>query len=337
MTVQNDPTKRRITVAVLCATALVCASAPALAQLRYPTKPVRLICPWPAGGAADIMARTVAQKLSERLGQQVLVDNRPGAGGNIGMDVASRAQPDGYTLTTGSTGNLAINPTLYAKLPYDALKDFDPISTGAWFANILVVHPSVPARSVKDLIAIAKKAAGERGGKSLVYASAGVGSPNHLAAELFKSMSGVDMVHVPYKGAPPAVADVMGGYVPVMFSPLPTALVAMKSARVRPLAVTSANRLPSLPDMPTMAESGLPGYEAIAWNGFVAPAGTPKEIVSKLSAEIIEILRMPDVIKSLSADGSVAEGSTPDRFAAFIKSELVKWGKVVTASGARAE
>lgn len=330
-TTMNSRARLHPAAALLCAMVIGLGAAGAVAQ-NYPVKPVRMICPWPAGGAADLMARTVAQKLSENLGQQVIVENRPGVGGNIGMGLAARAVPDGYTFATGSAGNLAINPTLYSKLPYDANKDFTPISMGAWFANILVVHPSLPAKSVKELIVIAKA---ERG--QLNYASAGVGTPNHLAAELFKSMTGVQMVHVPYKGAPPAVADVMGGHIPLMFSPLPTALVAMKDGRLRALGVTSAKRLPGLPDVPTIAESGLPGYEAIAWNGFVAPAGTPKEIISRLNAEIVRILNMPDVKERLSADGSVAMSSTPEEFAAFIKAELVKWGKVIRASGARAD
>jgi tripartite-type tricarboxylate transporter receptor subunit TctC len=278
------------------------------------------------------MGRTVAQKLGERLGQQFVVDNRAGVGGNIGMALAARAPSDGYTLVTGSAGNLAINPTLYRKLPYDAIKDFAPISMGAWFANILVVHPSVPAKSVKEFIRLAKSE-----GQKLNYASAGVGSPNHLAAELFKSMTGVQMVHVPYKGAPPAVADVVGGHVPLMFSPLPTALVPMKSGRLRALGVTSTTRVAALPQVPTIAESGLPGFEAIAWNGVLAPAGTPREIIAKLSAEIVSLLNLPDVKERLSTDGSVAMGSTPEAFAAFIRSEMVKWGKVIVASGARAD
>lgn len=321
----------RVPASLLGVIALGLGATSTVAQ-NYPTRPVRLIIPWPAGGAADIMGRTVALKLTERLGQPVVVDNRPGVGGNIGMALAARAAPDGYTLATGSAGNLAINPTLYSKLPYDAIKDFAPISMGAWFANILVVHPSVPAKSVKELIALAKSKRDQ-----INYASAGVGTPNHLAAELFKHMTGTEIVHVPYKGGPPAVADVVGGHVPLMFSPLPTALAPMRSGRLRALGVTSANRVPALPEVPTIAESGLPGFEAIAWNGFVAPAGTPKGIITKLNAEIITILTMPDVKERLSADGSVAMGSTIEEFTAFIRAELVKWGKVIKASGARAD
>ena len=306
-------------------------SASASAQ-AYPNRPIRMIVPWPAAGAADVMARTVAQKLSERLGQQVFVDNKPGAGGNIGMELAAKAVPDGYTIATGSTGNLSINPTLYSKLPYDAIKDFIPISMGALFPNILVVHPSVPAKSVKEFIALAKSKQ-----EKLTYASAGVGTPNHLAAELFASMAGVQMVHVPYKGAPPAVTDLLGGQVSSMFSPLPTASPHLKSGRLRALGVTSSSRVASVPDVPTIAESGLPGYEAIAWNGFVAPAGTPKEIIARLHSEIAAILKMPDVKERLAVDGSIATAMTPEEFAAFAKAELVKWGQVIKASGARAE
>lgn len=320
-----------LAASLLSAAVLSLGAATAVAQ-NYPTKPIRLIVPFPAGGVADFLARTIAQKLTERLGQQVVVDNRPGAGGNIGMEMAARAAPDGYTLATGSAGNLAINPTLYSKLPYDAIKDFAPISMGASFPNILVVHPSVPAKSIKELIVLAKSEQGQ-----LNYASAGVGTPNHLAAELFKSMAGVNMVHVPYKGAPPAVYDLVGGQVSLMFSPLPLALPHIKTGRLRALGVTSTNRLAGLREVPTVAESGLPGYEAIAWNGIVAPAATPKEIITKLNAEIVRILNMSDVKERISADGSVPMSSTPEEFAAFVKTELVKWGKVIKASGARAD
>lgn len=298
----------------------------------YPSKPIKMIIAWPAGGAADFFGRVVAEGLRERLGQPVIVDNRPGVGGNIGMGIAARAAADGYTIATGSTGNLAINPFLYSKLPYDANKDFEPVSMGAMFANVLVVHPSVPAKSVRELIEYARARPGK-----LNYASAGVGTPNHLAAELFKTMAGVDMVHVPYKGAPPAVTDLLGGRVALMFSPLPTALTHIQSGRLRALGVTSAQRLPDLKDVSTIAEAGLPGYEAMAWNGIVVPAGTPKPIVKRLSTEIIAILADPAVKKRLAVDGSIAAGSSPEEFAAIIKSEQAKWRDVIKASGARVD
>lgn len=273
------------------------------------------------------MARVVAQKLTERLGQPVIVDNKPGASGNIGMELAARAAPDGYTITTGSATNLAINPTLYSRLPYDAIKDFAPISMGALFTHLLVVHPSVPAKSVKELILLIKSKPGE-----ITYASAGAGTPTHLAGVMFASM-----VHVPYKGAAPALSDLLGGHVSVMFPPLPVALPHLGSGRLRVLGVTSSGRLTSHPDIPTIAESGFPGYEAIAWNGFVAPAGTPKEIIARLSTEIATVLKMPDVKERISADGSVPMASSPEEFASFIKTEMRKWGQVIKASGARAD
>jgi tripartite-type tricarboxylate transporter receptor subunit TctC len=298
----------------------------------YPIKPIRIIVPTPPAGAADLLARTIAQKLTERLGQPVIIDNRPGASGNIGMELAARAAPDGYTITTGSATNLAINPTLYSKLPYDAIKDFAPISMGALFTHLLVVHPSVPARSIKELIALLKSKQGEP-----TYASAGAGTPTHLAGAMFASMAGVRMVHVPYKGAVPALSDVLGGHIAVMFPPLPVALPHLESGRLRVLGVTSSTRLASHPDIPTIAESGFPGYEAIAWNGFVAPAATPKEAVARLSAEIATVIKMPDVKQRLSADGSIPMASSPEEFSSFIKTEMARWARVIKASGARVD
>jgi tripartite-type tricarboxylate transporter receptor subunit TctC len=314
-----------------CAVVLGLGAAGAAAQ-DYPNRVVRMVVPWPAGGAADLLGRTVAQKLSERLGHQVVVDNKPGASGNIGTEMAARATPNGYTIATGSVGNLSINPTLYDKLPYDAKKDFAPISMGVAFPNLLVVHPSVPAKSVKEFVVLAKSKNG-----NLTYASTGIGSPLHLAGELFASMAGVQMVHVPYKGASPAVSDLLGGQVSAMFSPVFITISQIGAGKLRALGVTSASRLPTLPDIPTIAESGFPGYEAIAWNGFIAPAGTPKPIITRLNTEIVAILKMPDVKERLGADGSIVMGSSPEEFAAFIDAETLKWGRVIKASGARAE
>ena len=307
-------------------------SASSVLGQAYPARPIRIIVPTPPAGAADLLARTVAQKLTERLGQQVVIDNRGGASGNLGMELAARAAPDGYTIATGSATNLAINPTLYSKLPYDAMKDFAPISMGALFTHLLVVHPTIPARSIKELIALLKSTQGEP-----TYASAGAGTPTHLAGVMFASSAGVRMVHVPYKGAAPALTDLLGGQVSVMFPPLPVALPHLASARFRVLGVTSLRRLASHPDVPTIAESGFPGFEVVAWNGFVAPAGTPRDIVTRLSSEIVAIIRMPDVNERLSADGSMPTANSPEEFSAFIKAEHAKWGRVVKASGARVD
>jgi tripartite-type tricarboxylate transporter receptor subunit TctC len=298
----------------------------------YPSKPIRIIVPTPPAGGADLLARTVAQKLSERLGQQVVVDNRPGASGNLGMELAAKAAPDGYTIATGSATNLAINPTLYSKLPYDAVKDFAPISMGALFTHLLVVHPTVPARSVKELIAVLKSSQGEP-----TYGSAGAGTPTHLAGVMFASSAGVRMVHVPYKGAAPALTDLLGGHISIMFPPLPVALPHLASGRFTVLGVTSLRRLASHPDIPTIAELGFPGFEVVAWNGFVAPAATPKVVIARLSTEIATVIKMPEVKERLSADGSMPMANSPEEFSSFIKAELMKWGRVIKASGARVE
>ena len=328
---QHEQRIRSLIAAFLCAAALGFGAGGAAAQ-DYPTRLIRMIVPWPTGGAADLLGRTVAQKLSERLGQQVIVDNKPGASGNIGTEMAARATPNGYTIATGSVGNMAINPTLYSKLPYDAIRDFAPISMGVAFPNILVVHPSTPAKSVKEFIVLARSMQGK-----LTYASTGIGSPLHLAAELFASMAGVQMVHVPYKGASPAVTDLLGGQVSAMFSPLFITSSHIGVGKLRALGVTSSSRLTSLPDVPTIAESGFPGYEAIAWNGFIAPAGTPREIITRLSTDIVTILKMPDVKEHLGTHGSIVMGSSSEEFASFIKAETLKWGQVIKASGARAD
>ena len=317
--------------AALSFVALALFGAPDAPAQSYPTKPIRIIVPSPPAGGADLLARTVAQKLTERLGQQVVVDNRPGASGNLGMELAARAAPDGYTIATGSATNLAINPTLYAKLPYDAIKDFAPISMGALFTHLLAVHPTVPAKSIKELVAALKTNA------DTTYGSAGAGTPTHLAGVMFATGAGLRMVHVPYKGAAPAFADLLGGHIAVMFPPLPVAQPHMASGKFRVLGVTSLNRLTSHPNIPTVAESGFPGFEAIAWNGFVAPAATPKEVVSRLSSEIATVIKMPDVRDRLSADGSIPMANSPEEFSSFMKTELAKWGRVVKASGARVE
>ena len=274
----------------------------------------------------------IAPKLTEAWGQQVLVDNRGGAGGIVGTELGKQAPPDGYTVLVASAGIVAINPFLYLKLPYDPQRDFAPVTMGAYFPHIVSVHPSVPATSAKELILLAKAGPGR-----IAYSSAGVGTPNHLAAELFKTMTRVDIVHVPYKGAAPAMLDLIGGHVSVMFSPASLALPHGRTGKLRLLAATTVKRLEYLRDLPTLAESGLHGYEAIAWNGFVVPAGTPRDIVVKLSAELVRILGLPEVKQQLLSGGDVPWPMTHEQFAEVIKSEMEKWGKVVRDSGARAD
>lgn len=296
----------------------------------YPSKPIRIVAPFPPGGPADILSRIIGHKLSQSWGQQVIVDNRPGAGGNIGADLVAKAAPDGYTLLLGFVGTHAINASLYAKMPYDNVKDFEPVSQIAAVTIVLVVHPSVPALSIKELIALAKSKPGQ-----LTFGSPGNGTPQHLAGQLFNTMADVDMLHVPYKGAVPALTDLLGGQVSMIFSSMPPALPLVKTGKIRALGVTSATRSPAAPAIPTITESGLPGYEVNNWYGILAPRGTPKEIVSKLNAEIVKILNMPDVKESLAVQGAEPVSGTPEQFAAYIKEETEKWAKIVKYSGAR--
>lgn len=301
----------------------------ALAQV-YPSKPIRIVAPFPPGGPADILSRIIGHKLSQSWGQQVIVDNRPGAGGNIGADLVAKAAPDGYTLLLGFVGTHAINASLYAKMPYDNVKDFEPVSQIAAVTIVLVVHPSVPASSIKELIELAKSKPGQ-----LTFGSPGNGTPQHLAGQLFNTMAGVDMQHVPYKGAVPALTDLLGGQVSMIFSSMPPALPLVKTGKIRALGVTSATRSSAAPLIPTITESGLPGFEVNNWYGILAPRGTPKEIVSKLNAEIVKILNMPDVKESLAVQGAEPVSGTPEQFAAYIKEETEKWAKIVKYSGAR--
>lgn len=296
----------------------------------YPNKPIRLVVPFPPGGPADILARAIGQPLSENWGQRVVVDNRSGAGGIIGSDIAAKAAPDGYTLLVGFVGTHAINPSLYSKLPYDNVKDFEPVGRVATATIILVVHPSVPANSVRELISVAKAKP-----NVLTFGSPGNGTPQHLAGELFNTMAGVKMVHIPFKGAAPAIVDLLAGQVSVIFSSAPPALPHIATGKLRALAVTSAKRSSVAPDLPTIAESGLPGYEVVNWYGIFTPSRTRKEIVAKLNAEILKILNMSDVKERLSSVGIETFNSTPAQFAIFIKEETEKWAKVVKYSGAR--
>jgi tripartite-type tricarboxylate transporter receptor subunit TctC len=303
----------------------------ARAQGVFPSKPIRIIVPASPGGAADILSRTIAQKLSDAWGQQVLVDNRTGAAGIIGAEAAAKAPNDGYTVMMGFAGVIAVNPSLYKILPYDSVKDFAPVALVAMSPLMLVVHPAVPAYSVNELIALAKAKPGQ-----LNFASTGSGSTQHLSAELFKSMADINMTHIPYKGSSLAYPDLLAGNVSLMFENMLSMLPNAKSGKVRALAVTGTKRSAAMPEVPTVAES-VPGFSAVGWYGVLAPAGTDATIVNKLSAEINRILKLPEVSERLSSLGAEPAGSTPDEFAAHIRSEIAKWGKVVRDSGARIE
>jgi tripartite-type tricarboxylate transporter receptor subunit TctC len=298
----------------------------------YPNRPVRFIVPFAPGGSTDTLARTVGQKLGEALGEQVVVDNRSGGNGNIGTDLVAHAAPDGYTILLGYIANLAIGPSLYAKLPFDPVKDLAPVTQLAVAPNILVVHPSVPAKNFKEFIAYAKA-----NPQKVNFASAAVASPGHLAGELLNHAAGIHMQHVPYKGSGQAVVDVVGGQVQVMVSGMSSVMPHIKAGRLRALAVTGAQRSPAVPDIPTIAESGFPKFEATAWYGVLVPARTPKAIVTRLHDEIVRALKMPDVKERLESVGFEIVGSTPEAFGAYIKSEIVKWAPVVKASGAKAD
>ncbi len=309
--------------------AILAVAAPAQAQ-SYPDKPIKLVVPFAPAGATDVLARIVGQKLSELEKQPVIVDNRAGAGGNIGSDAVAKAAPDGYTLLMGAVGTHAINVSLYKKMPYDPVKDFIPVVLVATVPNVLVVPASLPVNSVKELIAYGKANPGK-----LNFGSSGNGTSIHLSGELFKSMTGMDMQHVPYKGSGPATVDLLSGQVQMMFDNLPSAMPNIKSGKLKALAVTSAKRSPSLPDVPTIAEAGVPGYEAPSWFGILVPKGTPPGIVAKLNTDINKILAMPDTKKKFLEQGAEPAGGTPEQFAALINSEIPKWAKVVKASGAQ--
>ena len=297
----------------------------------YPTKPVRLIVPLTAGGPTDILARIVAVPLGDALGQQVIVDNRPGAGGNIGAEIAAKSPADGYTLFMGTSGPLAINSSLYPKLPFDPIRDFSPVILAASAPFVVIVHPSVAANNIKELIALAKAKPGQ-----LNYGSV-PGSASHLSTELFKLMSGVNIVHIPYKGAAPATTDVIAGQIQVSFASTPGAMPVVKANKVKALAVTSAKRIAKLPDVPTIAEAALAGYEGSVWYGVVAPAKTPRDVIQRLNTEIARIVAQPANRERMLAGDFEPTTSTPEQFGAFIRSETAKWAKVVKASGAKAE
>jgi tripartite-type tricarboxylate transporter receptor subunit TctC len=303
--------------------------APTAWAQTYPAKAIRIIVPFPAGGTSDILSRAIGQKLNEEWKQPVIVDNRPGASANIGAELLVKSPADGYTLFCASTIH-TINPSLYSKLAYDPIRDFTPITLLAATSQVLAVHPSVPVKTVKELIAYAKKRPGE-----LNYSSAGNGSQPHLTAEMFKARTGIDIVHVPYKGAPPQIADLLAGHVALTFGTSPTAVPHVKSGKLRALGVSTAKRITALPDVPTIDEAGVPGFEASGANGLVGPAGMPPAIVEKLNATVVRIVREPAMSKFLSDQGAEPWTTTPAEYATYIKSEVAKWAKAVKDSGAR--
>ena len=299
-----------------------------VAQKMYPTRPIRLILPQSPGGPTDIIGRLIAQKLGDNIGQTVVADNRAGAAGSVGCEIASRAAPDGYTLLLGPPGCLTINPSLYPKLSYDPLRDFEPITQLTSGPEMLVIHPSLPAQSVKELIALVKSKPGV-----FNFSSGGAGTPNHLASELFKAAAGLDMTHVPFKGTGPALAAVMGGQVQMMMAGLPPALPQVKAGKLRGLAVTSPQRSRSAPEVPTVAESGFPGFEMGSWHSILAPAKTPKAIITLLHAELVKTLAQPDVKERFASQGLETVGSTPEEFREHLKRETAKYAKVIKAVG----
>lgn len=318
--------KARAAVAALVLWALAGAAA-----AQYPSRPVRFIVPSAAGGGTDIIARAISLKLSEHLGAQFVVDNRPGAGQMIGIELAAKSQSDGYTILMAAS-TLAINPVMYKKVPYDPVRDFAPITQAATLPNVIVVHPSLQVSSLKELIGYARKNPGK-----LNFASAGIGTSPQMSIELLKSMAGIDMVHIPYKGTAPGVVDLLAGQVLVMAPNVLTALPHIKSGKLRALAVTSSHRSAALPDVPTVAEAGLPGYDSTQWYGVLAPAGTQREIVARLHDAIARALRDEEVGKRLAADGAEPVGNSPEEFAAFIRSESEKWARVAQAAGIKPE
>jgi len=298
---------------------------------NYPNRPIRYLVGYTPAGTADLLARAVGQKLGEVWGQQVLVENRPGGGTNIATEIAAKSPPDGYTLFMPTVAN-AINPTLLTKINHDFMRDFIHITNYAKVPGIVVVHPSVPAKNAKELIALAKANPG-----ALRHGSTGIGSPHHLAAEIFKTMAGINMIHVPYKGATPALTDVVAGHIEIYFGAMVSTIPHVKSGRVRALGVTSLKRVAAAGDTPTLDEQGLKGFDTGSWFGMSVPAGTPRDIVMKLHAEATRAIQSPDIRDRMSAEGAEFVGDTPEQFTAFLKTELVKWGKAVKASGAKPE
>jgi tripartite-type tricarboxylate transporter receptor subunit TctC len=293
------------------------------ADASYPNKSIRIVVPFPPGGIADVMSRVFGQKFTDSWGQPSVIDNRTGAGGNIGADVVAKSPPDGYTLVMGTIGTHAVNVSLFSKLPYDPVKDFAPVALVVEADGLLVLHPSVPAKTVKDLVALARARPGQ-----LVYASAGNGTAGHLSGELFKSLAKIDLVHIPYKGNVPALTDLVGGQTSMLFATMPTVMPLARAGKLYAMAVTGSHRNPAAPEVPAMAET-LPGFEVTNWIGIFAPAGTPPDIVAKLNAEIMRIMKLPEVQARLVTEGAKSRVSTPAEFGAFQKTEMAKWGKLI--------
>jgi len=317
---------------ILAALVLALALSPSAFGQTYPSKPIRIICPFPPGGAVDIASRAIADALTKTMGQSVIVENRAGAGGNLGGEIAAKSPPDGYTLFMTTSGIQAINPALYAKMNYDPNKDFVPVVALVSLDNVLVMHPSVRVNSVKELIDLAKAQPG-----MISAASSGSGTSIHMSLEMFKHLTGTDILHIPYKGSAPAVADLLGGQVNIMFDNIPSSLPHIKAGKLHAIATTGAKRSSTLPDLPTVAEAGVPGYESGVWFGLVAPTGTPKDIIAKLNAEALKAVKLPDYQKRMNDLGYEIIAGSPEQMAERIKEEIARWGPVVKASGAKVE
>jgi tripartite-type tricarboxylate transporter receptor subunit TctC len=308
------------------------AFAGAVQAQNYPTRPIRFIVPYVAGGAGDIFARTIGQKFYEAMGQTVVIDNRPGANGIIGVDLVAKSPPDGYTIVMGNSAPFVLNPSLYSKLPYDPVKDFAPVSQGTYYGYVLVVQPALPVKNLQELIAYAKAKPG------LAYGSTGLGGANHLAGEFLAMMTGIKLTHVPYKGSAAALTDVLSGQLPMMFDTLITSIPQLRAGKLRAIGFSGSRRSPQLPDVATMDELGLKGFEVSSWQAILAPAGTPKPLVDRLYRETVKALKMPDVVERLGTQGgNELIGSTPEEFAALIKAEIAKYGKVIRDAGIRVE
>jgi tripartite-type tricarboxylate transporter receptor subunit TctC len=321
---------KSIFVASVCAMITAAAHAQPM-QKNYPTKPVRIVVPQSAGASTDLVARLTAQKLAEAFGQPVVVDNRPGAGSIVGTDLVAKATPDGYTLLVVAS-SVTINPSLYKNLPFDPIRDLAPITQLSAYPNMLTVHPSLPVKSVQDLIAYAKSNPGQ-----INYGSSGTGTGTHLSGELFKNMTGVQMVHIPYKGGAPAVTALLGGQVQLNFASIQSVLPHVRAGKLRAIAVTTAKRSPAAPEVPTIAESGVPGYDHGPWNGLFAPATTPRQVISRLNAEVVKALQTPEMKPVLSHEGADPIGNSPEEFAVIVKNETAKWAQVIKSAGIKAE
>jgi tripartite-type tricarboxylate transporter receptor subunit TctC len=323
----KDVRKARIAAAAICAAL----SGAAQAQ-TYPGKPIRWIIPFPPGGGTDVISRTLSQKLTEAWGQQVIADNRPGSGGTIGLAAVAKMPADGYSLVLGQLANVGIAPALYPKLPYDPVKDFQPVTLALTSPLVLVAHPSFPAKNLRDMIAVARSKP-----DTVTFGSPGNGTTGHLGTELLKTIANVRMTHIPYKGAVPAFTGLMGGEIAIYMSSIPPAMPHLKTGRVKAIGVTSPKRMETLPNVPTIAESGLPGYEVTNWYGVMAPAGIPKDVLAKLNGELVRILKLPDVQQRFQGEGGDIGANSPDEFAKFIRTEIAKWDKAVKASGAKVD